>query len=107
MRDLIEELQTIGAKLIILRWLMMLTYQFVGIFETVIPPKMNGYKKIQRAIQSPLKLGTNNMLQRIMLYKWGEIQDKYSKKIGRTKGTNWNGNASKAFLTFFDKRVET
>lgn len=74
--------------------------QFVGKFKTVIPPKMDGYKKLRRAIQSQLKLGANNMLRGIMSQKWGEIQDRYSETIGRTKGATQNENASKAFLTF-------
>ena len=95
-----EELRSLGTKPILLRWLMILSYQFVSKFETIIPPKVNGYKKLRRAIQSQLKLGTDNMLRGIISYKWGEIQNLYNKKIGRTKGASWDGNASKAFLTF-------
>ena len=54
---------------------MKLTYQFVGKFETNVPPKVNGYKNLRRAIQSQLKLGTANMLRGIISFKWGEIQN--------------------------------
>jgi len=36
----------------------------------------------------------------MMSYTCGEIQDRYSNAIRHTEGANWNGNASKAFLTF-------
>jgi len=40
------------------------------------------------------------MLRGIISFKWGEIQDSYNTKIGRTKGASWSGNASRALLTF-------
>jgi len=84
LRELKEELRSLGTKPILLRWLMILTYQFIGKFETKVPPKVNGYKKIRRAIQSQLKLGTGNMLRGIISFKWGEIQARQDKKSNRT-----------------------
>jgi len=40
------------------------------------------------------------MLRGIISFKWGEIQNQYNTKIGRTKGASWSGNISQAFLTF-------
>jgi len=100
LRELKEELRSLGTKPILLRWLMILTYQFVGKFETKVPPKVNGYKKIRRAIQSQLKLGTGNMLRGIISFKWGEIQARHDKKRDRTRGASWSGNAARAFLKF-------
>jgi len=100
LRELKEQLRSLGTKPILLRWLMILTYQFVGKFKTKVPPKVKGYKKIRRAIQSQLKSGTGNILRGIISFKWGEIQARYDKRKDRTRGASWGGNTTRAFLTF-------
>jgi len=69
-----------GTETNLARWIWVITSQWIYSFVPSLPPKIQPYKGIRKAIMNQHNLGMRNLFRGFLSVRWKRIQEKHLKK---------------------------